>query len=53
MDPQSWPAHRQDMAPPPMPLIPQSAVDTTPFLSTQPEISEGQKNRLKALYEGF
>ena len=34
-DPQSWPAHRQDMAPPPMPLTHQSAVDTTHhFLST-------------------
>jgi hypothetical protein len=35
-----------------MPLTPQSAVDTTHrFLSTQPEVSEGQKNRIKALYD--
>jgi len=34
-DPQNWSVHRQDMAPPLMPLTPQSAVDTTPhFLST-------------------
>jgi hypothetical protein len=30
--PSEWPAHRQDMAPPPMPLTPQSAVDTTHHL---------------------
>jgi hypothetical protein len=34
-------------------LTPQSAGDTTPhFLSTQPEISERQKNCIKALYDG-
>jgi hypothetical protein len=34
-------------------LTPQSAVDTTHhFLSTQPEISEEQNNRIKVLYDG-